>query len=88
MPEDFSIPEEFDNFELELRHLLNKYTKENASGTPDYILAHFLTDVLNSFDEALKMRAEWRGESVELSNLASALMGLGEEDEDDTPEGS
>lgn len=47
----------------ELAELLNKHSVEGASGTPDYILSHYLLGSLNVFQEAVNQRAEWRGES-------------------------
>lgn len=46
-------------FRLELTALLNKYSKENGSDTPDYILASYLADCLNAFDSAVKSRTIW-----------------------------
>lgn len=53
----------------ELAELLNKHSVEGASGTPDYILSHFLLGTLNVFQEAVNQRADWRGESTELPAL-------------------
>lgn len=50
----------------DIRRSLNYHTVENESGTPDFILAHYLLQCLNAFQEATKSRAEWRGEHVEL----------------------
>jgi len=47
------------NFELELRALLNKYSKESASATPDFILTSFLIDSLDIFNKTIKLRAAW-----------------------------
>lgn len=52
-----------------LRKLLNTYSAEDNSGTPDYILADYLMTCLEAFDVALRQRAIWRGESVELPAL-------------------
>lgn len=53
----------------DLAELLNKHSVENASGTPDYILAHFLLGTLDVFQETIEQRAKWRGETVELPTL-------------------
>ena len=54
----------------DIRRSLNYHTVENESGTPDFILAHYLLQCLNAFQEATKSRAEWRGETVELPSLS------------------
>ena len=40
-------------------NVLNKYCVENASNTPDFILASYLMDCLKSFNHALNKRAKW-----------------------------
>lgn len=51
--------------ERELAGVLNKYSAESVSGTPDFILARYLIDCLKSFNEAVSHRASWRGETVD-----------------------
>lgn len=43
-------------FQKELRSLINRCSKENGSGTPDFILAAYLEECLRVFDEALVAR--------------------------------
>lgn len=62
-------PNDASNFESDLSSLLNRYCAESPSGTPDFILASFLTHVLREFNEAVSRRAQWRGESCELPAL-------------------
>ena len=45
----------------ELASVLNKYSMENTSDTPDFILAAYLLDCLQSFAKATKRREEWYG---------------------------
>lgn len=66
--------EEPKTFGQELVELLNKHSMENYSGTPDWVLGNYLEMVLRQFDCAVKLRADWRGESVELPAL-QALRG-------------
>lgn len=49
------------DFEKELRHLLNSYSMENESNTPDFILARYLTGCLRLFNVTANSRAEWYG---------------------------
>ena len=44
------------NFELELRDLINKYSLENDSETPDFILARYLVSCLGNFNNAIYTR--------------------------------
>jgi len=48
-------------FEKELKQLINRHCVENASDTPDYILASYLQECLTSFANATKLRDEWYG---------------------------
>lgn len=49
------------DFEQELRNLINRYSIENASNTPDYILACFMAECLTAFNKAVHERARWYG---------------------------
>ena len=55
--------EQIVTFEHELESLLNRYSKENDSDTPDFILATYLLDCLRSFNAALVRREVWYGRS-------------------------
>ncbi len=46
-------------FGKELESLLNRYSKENRSNTPDFLLAEYLIDCLKAYDNVLKKRDEW-----------------------------
>lgn len=46
-------------FESELETLINSYSMEEESGTPDFILARYLIDCLKAFNNATCTRAEW-----------------------------
>lgn len=48
-------------FQEELEHLINRYSMENGSNTPDYILAEYLNNCLKNFDRALTVRNNWYG---------------------------
>jgi hypothetical protein len=43
-------------FQQELSSLLNRYSKENASDTPDFVLAEYLVHCLKAFDYAVRYR--------------------------------
>lgn len=59
------------NFRRELEYLINRYSKENGSDTPDFILADFLEGCLNLFDSAIKTREKWYGRNIIKPNEAS-----------------
>lgn len=49
------------NFYEELTSLINKHSLENASDTPDYILAKYLVNCLETFNLAVIRRDVWYG---------------------------
>lgn len=49
------------SFQVELQNLINRYSKENGSDTPDFILAQYLSDALEAFDRACQARQKWYG---------------------------
>lgn len=53
-PPDYRSPE----FRNELRALLNRFSMENGSDTPDDALADYLVNCLVAFDEAVNCRSE------------------------------
>ena len=48
-------------FHRELSSLLNRYSKENGSNTPDFLLASYLTGCLHTFNSIVSAREEWCG---------------------------
>lgn len=50
-----------DKFSKELEQLINKYSKENDSNTPDFILASYINDCLLAFSNAVSNRDGWYG---------------------------
>jgi hypothetical protein len=46
-------------FRTELQRVINRCSKENGSDTPDFILARFLEECLEAFDNAVAVRTEW-----------------------------
>lgn len=49
------------DFREGLEKLINMNSLENGSGTPDFILAEYLTDCLSCFDKAVRQREAWYG---------------------------
>lgn len=48
-------------FQEELENLINKHSKENESDTPDFILAKYLNDCLDTYNHAIKSRDKFFG---------------------------
>lgn len=53
--------EENTTFGKELERLINKYSIENESNTPDYILAQYLRGCLDAYSSAITQRDRWYG---------------------------
>lgn len=49
------------SLEKDLAAVLNRYSRENASNTPDFILAQYLAGCLNVWDNAVRLREHWYG---------------------------
>ena len=50
--------------EQEMTAVLNRYSAESESGTPDFILAQFLLNCLSAWNVACKERREWLGKAA------------------------
>lgn len=48
-------------FEAELELLLNRHSLENASNTPDFILAQYLVACLGAWNTGVQQRETWYG---------------------------
>ena len=48
-------------FQKELQILINKFSEENKSNTPDFILAQYLEECLDTFNTAVQQRESWYG---------------------------
>jgi hypothetical protein len=48
-------------FEQAIQQMINHYSQENESNTPDYILAQFLVGCLAAFNTAVQQRENWYG---------------------------
>jgi len=46
-------------FKRELERLINKHSKENDSNTPDFILAEYLNNCLETFNKTVNKRTIW-----------------------------
>lgn len=48
-------------FKKELEQLINRFSLENDSDTPDFILAGYIQGCLETYTETVKKRDEWFG---------------------------
>ena len=46
-------------FQKEITHVINKFSLENTSNTPDFILSSYLLKCLAAFDDAFTQRRSW-----------------------------
>jgi len=56
-------PLDVETFEQALERLINTYSKENGSNTPDFLLAEYLTGCLLLWNAMVTKREEWYGRS-------------------------
>ena len=49
------------DFIRDLSAVINKYGKENDSNSPDFILAEYIEECLNSYARAVRKREVWYG---------------------------
>jgi hypothetical protein len=56
---------QMDSFEKELEFLLNKYSRENDSNTPDFVLAKYLVNCLHTWNDSVSAREVWYGRTIE-----------------------
>jgi DNA-binding response OmpR family regulator len=68
------------DFRKELEALINRHSLENGSNTPDFILADYMTECLDTFDRIVKAREKWHGRKPTIAELHALL-----ESEDRSP---
>jgi len=61
------------SFRSELQTLINRFSMENRSDTPDFVLADYLTRALQSFDQAVRDREAWYGRDCRAANRRAVL---------------
>ncbi len=62
-------------FQRELESLINRYSRENGSHTPDFVLAEYLSGCLAAFDAAVGQRDAWYGVRLRPDNEPPAPEG-------------
>lgn len=51
----------------DIESAINRHCAENASNTPDFILAEYLLGCLDAFDAAVSRREQWYGRATGVS---------------------
>lgn len=59
LPEDITYIRP--GFGKELEGLINRYSMESGSNTPDYILADYMKNSMENFHQATRLRDNWYG---------------------------
>ena len=57
-------PKEPTNLNDALANVINRFSAENGSSTPDFILAEYLVGCLGAFNTAVQKREQWWGRAV------------------------
>lgn len=57
-------------FEKELTGLINRFSEENASNTPDFILAQYLIACLAAWNTGIQQRENWYGRDLRPTSMA------------------
>lgn len=60
------MTEQIDQFKSDLATAVNCCSRENASNTPDFILAEFMERCLQAFEAASKRREDWYGHHLSI----------------------
>jgi hypothetical protein len=71
-PEEVSPPAP-STLASDLEGLLNMHSAENASNTPDFILAEYLMDCLHAFETASRHREQWYGKRLSIAGVVTDL---------------
>ena len=58
-PKEEDKPVERPLFEEAIREVINRYSMENGSNTPDFIIAEYLSKCLDAFNRAVGLRSGW-----------------------------
>lgn len=56
------------DLQSEIASVLNRFSAENSSNTPDFILAQYLLSCLAAFNEASRAREKWYGTELRIGS--------------------
>ena len=60
-------------FKRDLAHVINMHSRENGSNTPDFALAEYLFNCLETFDKAVSSRARYYAKTTLDKGAAHAV---------------
>lgn len=69
---DLNPKEQELTFEKELEALINKYSIENGSDTPDFLIAEFMSNCLIAYQQVVTKRDKWFGVDMCAADKISA----------------
>ena len=69
IPEDLSFENKKTKVIREFAEVINRNSLENNSDTPDFILAEYLWDCLETFAETSNRRQEWYGKKLTIGGV-------------------
>lgn len=58
-PDEIELEHKLDSFKKELAFLVNKYSLENQTDTPDYVIADYLVRCLRNWNTTYQEREKW-----------------------------
>jgi hypothetical protein len=58
-----NFPQKQNTLRDDIENAINSHSAENSSDTPDFILAQYLVRCLEAFDQAIRQRDIWYGNS-------------------------
>lgn len=64
-----------EEFKKELERVINRFSMENESNTPDFILADYLVGCLDAYDATVNAREKWYGRKNVLVSLSPISTG-------------
>jgi hypothetical protein len=73
IPLDSPEPVEPPSLADDIAAVLNRHCAENASNTPDFILAQFMLGSLNAFEVASVHREQWYGKRLSIGGVVTDL---------------
>lgn len=68
------------NLRKELEQAINRYSAENGSNTPDFILAEFLASSLRAFDAAVRAREGWYSREAVAPDAPAKLLAFNDDE--------
>ena len=67
------------DLESALASALNRFSAENGSNTPDFILAQYLLACLDAFNKTSRARESWYGRELRIGGSSQALGAVSDE---------